>query len=100
MKEPNVVVQVPHRNKNGDEDSDNESVIQDKGVLNPNDLSILETREGTRVNFQADSNAKRPNEVSATEDTTWVKYITMSAKRAMYYSYRGCITKAKTARRS
>ncbi len=77
MKEPIVVLQVPHRNKNGDEDSDDESVIQDKGVCNPNDPYGMETREGTRVTFKADSNAKRPTEASATEDTTWVKHITM-----------------------
>ncbi len=30
-KEPTVALQVPRRNKNGDEDSDDEFVIQDKG---------------------------------------------------------------------
>ncbi len=58
MKEPAAMLQVPHRNENINDDSDDESVIQDKEVLNPNDLSGLETREGTRVTFKADSNAK------------------------------------------
>ena len=49
-----------------------------KGVLNPNDLSGLETREGTRVTFQADSNAKRPTKAPVTKDATWVKHITRS----------------------
>ncbi len=51
MKEPIVALQFPRRNKNGDEDSIDESVIQDERVLNPNVLSGMETREGTRVTF-------------------------------------------------
>ncbi len=51
MKEPIVELRVPHMNENGDEDSNDESVIQDKEVLNPDDPSGLETREGTRVTF-------------------------------------------------
>ncbi len=39
MKEPNVALQVPHGNKNGNKDSNDESIIQDKVVLNPNDPS-------------------------------------------------------------
>ena len=70
MKEPIVALQVPRRNKNGNEDSNNESVIQDKTVCNRNDPSGLETREGTRATFQADFNAERPTEASVTEDTT------------------------------
>ena len=45
MKEPTVVLQVLPRNANSNNDSDDESVIQYKVVLNPNDLSGLETRE-------------------------------------------------------
>ncbi len=32
------------------------------------------------MNFQADCNAKRPTEASATKDTTWVKHITRSGR--------------------
>ncbi len=59
MKEPTLTLQFPLRNKNSNDDSNNESVSQDKVVLNPNDISGLETREGTRVTFETDSNAKR-----------------------------------------
>ena len=41
MKEPTVALEVPHRNTNSDDNSKDESVIQDKGILNPNDLSGL-----------------------------------------------------------
>ena len=75
-----MALKVPLRSKNGNEDSKDETVIQDKGVPNPNDLSCLETSDGTRVTFWADSNAKRPTEDSATEDTTWVKHITRSGR--------------------
>ncbi len=78
MKEPTVMLQVPHRNTNSDVDSDDGSVIQDKGILNTNYLSGMETREGKRVVFKADSNAKRPTETSVTKDTTWVIHITRS----------------------
>jgi hypothetical protein len=80
MREPTVALQVPHRNKNGNEDSNNEYVIQDKRVCNPNDPSGLETREGTRVTVHSDSNSKRPTEGSATKDTTWVEHITRSGQ--------------------
>ncbi len=70
MKDTTVELQVPRRNKNGNEDSNNESVIQDMGVLNPNDLSGLETRQGIRVIFDAYSNAKRSTEASVPKDTT------------------------------
>ena len=33
MKEPIVALQVPHRNKKDNEDSDNESDIQEKGSV-------------------------------------------------------------------
>ncbi len=61
IKEPTVALQVPHRKEDSDDDSNNGSVIQDKRFLNPNDLSGLETREGTRVTFQANSNSKKAN---------------------------------------
>ncbi len=80
MKEPTVTLQVPRGIKNGNEDSNDEAVIQDKGVLNPNDPSGLETREGTRLTFQADSNSKRPTEALATKDTAWVKHVTKSGQ--------------------
>ena len=80
MKDPIVVIQVPCRNKNGNKDSNNESVIQDKMVCKPNDTSGLEARDGTRVTFQADYNVKRPTEAYATEDTTWVKHINSSGQ--------------------
>ena len=80
MKEPTVTLQVPHRSSNSNEESNNGVIIHNKGVLNPNDLSGLETREGTKETFQADSNAKRPTEASAMKDTTWVKHVTRSGK--------------------
>ncbi len=70
MKEPTVALQVPHRNANSDDDSSDESFIQDKGFLNPNDLSGLENRDGTRVTFDADSNTKRPTEAFAAKNIT------------------------------
>ncbi len=76
MKEPTVMLQVPCRNKNSNDDSNYGSVIQRQGVLDSNGLSGLETREGTIVNLKADSKAKRQTETSATKDTTWVKHVT------------------------
>ena len=80
MKEPTITLQVTYRNRNSNDESDDGVVIQGKEVLNPNDLSGLEIREGTKVTFEADSNSKRPSEASATKDTTWVRHVTRSGQ--------------------
>ncbi len=76
MKEPTVTLQVPNRNSHSNYDNNDGAVFQDKAVLNPRDLSILDTKEGTRVTFEADYNVKIPTEASVMKDTTWVRHVT------------------------
>ncbi len=40
MKEPTVMLQVPCRNDDGNADSNDGVVIQEKGVLNPNEFLV------------------------------------------------------------
>ena len=78
MKEPTVTLQVTCRNYDNDEDSDDEANNLNVGMLNPNDISGLETREGERVTLEANSNAKSPTEASVSNNASCVRHVTRS----------------------
>ncbi len=69
MKYPTMMLQVPHRNNDSNGDSNDGVIDLDVFVLNSNYISHIETREGIRVTFEANSNAKKPNEASVPKYT-------------------------------
>ncbi len=69
MKEPIEILQVSYRDNKINEDSNDKAIIF-------NDLSGLEAREDTRVTFDADSNANKPNEDYVQKDTILVRNVT------------------------
>ncbi len=65
MKEPVVLLPVPHKDKD-----DRSNVDSNDGMDTSNDLSGLEARGGTRVTLDADFNNNMPNPASVQKDTT------------------------------
>ncbi len=64
-----MTLQVPYRDNESSEDTND-------GVIIYNDLSGMKAREGTRVTFEIEFNANKPNAASDQKDATWVRHAT------------------------